>query len=79
MLTTNSRTTQTLDPCTGVAPAAPVAAVECVRPRALATSATAGFAFTGNSVIDASWLANGRKPMPKVDLHPDRWPLHSTS
>lgn len=76
MLTTNLRTTQTLDPCTDVDP---VTAVEYVRPRAFAIFAAARFASTGAASIDASWLTNGRKPMPKIDLHPDRWPLHSTS
>ncbi len=103
MLTTNLRTTQTLDPCTGVAP---VTAVECVRPgsattvtapaypfsaatactpiagsdRAFVTaSAATGTNPTEGGLIDGAWLANGRKPMPKVDLHPDRWPLQSTS
>lgn len=76
MLTTNLRTTQTLDPCTGVAPAA---AFEHVRPRTCATFATAGSAVAGITSIDAAWFTDGRTPMPKVDLHPDRWPLHSTS
>lgn len=82
MLTTSLRTTQTLDPCTGVAPVV----VECVRHRATATSIAAGsitagetFAAAGTTSIDLTWFVNDRKPMPKVDLHPDRWPLHSTS
>lgn len=70
MLTTNLRTTQTLDSCTG----------GVSRVRAFATFATTGFAFAGIASIDASWLTSGRKPMPKADFfHPDRWPLHSTS
>lgn len=99
MLTTNLRTTQTLDPTIGVAPAV---AAERVRPGSTITvtapaypfstattcAPVAGFdrAFATSSatnptegLIAGAWLANGRKPMPKVDLHPDRWPLQSTS
>ncbi len=100
MLTTNLRTTQTLDPCIGVAP---VVAVECVRPESATTVTAPAYPFsaatscapiagsdrafattsatnpTEGGLIDGAWLANGRKPMPKVDLHPDRWPLQSTS
>ena len=88
MLTTNLRTTQSLDPTTGVALAAgntcvrqeSVTAqayqVSTTRPRANALAVIAG---TRTGSFDASWSFIVRKPMPKVDLHPDRWPLHSTS
>ncbi|MGK2928291.1 MAG: hypothetical protein ACSLFO_01810, partial [Acidimicrobiales bacterium] len=85
---------------------APVAAVECVRPKSATTVTAPAYPFsaeiacapiadsdrafatasaitgtnpTEGGVIDGAWLANDRKPMPKVDLHPDRWPLQSTS
>lgn len=40
---------------------------------------TTGFGIVANGPAFAAWSFTGRKPMPKVDLHPDRWPLHSTS
>lgn len=93
MLTTNARTTQSLDPTAGVAPVGMDAAVAmdtCVRPKTVTarvyrTSATRtfanglGIAIAGTTSFDASWSFIERKPMPKVALHPDRWPLHSTS
>lgn len=76
MLSTTSRFTQTLDPTTGVARRAGVYGV-CVSARpAAAVSTTSGYQ-TAN--FGGSWTAIERKPMPMVDLHPDRWPLQSTS
>ena len=72
VLTTNLRSTQTLDP-TGVArlgAGEPVTAVAYPVCATLAPSARP-------STTAGSWLI-GRDAMPKVDFH-DRWPLHSTS
>ncbi len=80
MLTTNLRTTQALDPTTGVTRAV-------ARPFALFGTAT-GPAVCSAAVCNAtavytsangSWSFIGRTPMPKANLHPDRWPLQSTS
>ena len=93
VLTTNLRTTQSLDPTTGVAPVGMHAAgamETCERPKTVTarvyqTSTTrtfangSGTAIAGTTSFDASWSFIERKPMPKVDLHPDRWPLQSTS
>lgn len=86
MLTTNARTTQSLDPTAGVARPA---GMTCVRHRSVTAAtyqnlttrsfATATGAIAGTTSFDASWSFIERKPMPKVDLHPDRWPLQSTS
>jgi hypothetical protein len=85
VLTTNLRTTQSLDPTTGVARSA---GMTCVRHRSVTAAtyqnlttrsfATATGATAGSSFV-AAWSFIERKPMPKVDLHPDRWPLQSTS
>ncbi len=74
MLTTNLRTTQALDPTTGVtrAVARPFATSET-------TAAAVCRATAGSTFANGSWSFIGRKPMPKVNLHPDRWPLQSTS
>ena len=73
MLSTNLRSTQTLDPTTGVT--RPVA-----RPYATAVTTAAVCTETAASAFtNGSWSFIGRKPMAKVDLHPDRWPLQSTS
>lgn len=51
-----------------------------------ATFATAGSVFVTTTGIDlgcgsttGAWSAMDAKPMSKVDLHPDRWPLLSPS
>lgn len=80
MLSTSSRFTQTLDPNAGVARRAGASVVETavsgVALSGFCVSTTSGYP-TGN--FGGSWTAIERKPMPKVDLHPDRWPLQSTS
>ena len=84
MLTTNLRSTQTLDPATGAAPAGPAVApvtvaaypVCATRPRAAATSALRPCTTTG--FTNGSWSSIGLDVMPKVDFH-DRWPLRSPS
>lgn len=86
VLTTNLRTTQSLDP-TGVTAAAVMTRVrrESVTAPVYQASTTRSFVdglatcIAGTTSFDASWSFIERKPMPKVDLHPDRWPLHSTS
>lgn len=83
MLSTSTRFTQSLD--SGVARAsvvsasvsAPAAGGNCVnRAAAAALVSTAGYPTAFGTGM---WTLIERKPMPKVDLHPDRWPLHSTS
>ncbi len=71
MLSTSSRFTQTLDPTTGVV---------CVSSSRVPSAAAA--TVSGYPTVNAfggSWTLIERKPMPMVDLHPDRWPLQSTS
>ena len=71
MLTTNLRFTQTLDP-TGA-------------PRLVdglntgASTVTAAAYRACATTTSGLWSINGLESMPKVDFHPDRWPLHSTS
>ena len=88
MLTTNLRSTQTLDPTAGAARAdvpahlgsAPVTAaaypVCTTRLRAAATPALRPCTTTG--LPNGSWSSIGLDEMPKVDFH-DRWPLRSPS
>lgn len=88
MLTTNLRSTQTLDP-TGVARAqdavrggscavtAPAYRV-CTTGLSLGTTTSRPTAGLASATTAATWSANGLEIMPKVDFH-DRWPLHSTS
>jgi hypothetical protein len=84
VLTTNLRSTQTLDPAAGAARAdlgvATVTAaaypVCTTRPRAAATSALRPNTATG--FANGSWSSIGLDAMPKVDFH-DRWPLRSPS
>ena len=67
MLTTNLRSTQTLDPTGAARLTTGSSPVTAAAYRACATR-TSGL-----------WTIDGLEPMPKVDFHPDRWPLHSTS
>lgn len=84
MLTTNLRSTQTLDPaagaarpaCAGSAPVtAPAYPVCATRLRAATTSA---FRPSTTGLTNGSWSSIGLDEMPKVDFH-DRWPLRSPS
>ena len=83
MLTTNLRSTQTLDPAAGAARAelrsAAVTAtaypVCTARPRTATTSALRPSTTTG--LTNGSWSSIGLDVMPKVDFH-DRWPLRSS-
>ena len=90
MLSTNLRTTRTLDPCTDVT-VNPVAG--CAR-RAAVTAASyrlrasqvsvvrpsASTVISGITTSGSVWAFDGHnKTMPKIHLRPDRWPLHSTS
>lgn len=82
MLTTDLRTTQ----LTGLAGVTRVAATDRRRTadsRSLATSG-ATFGVFGSylgcgSTATGVWSIIDAKPMSKVDLHPDRWPLLSPS
>lgn len=88
MLTTNLRSTQTLDP-TGVArpqgaERGGACAVTAPAYRACTTGLSLGTTTSrpktgfASAPTAATWSANGLEIMPKVDFH-DRWPLHSTS
>ena len=72
VLTTNLRSTQTLDP-TGVARLRAGAPVTAAAYLVCATNASSA----RPSTTTGSWTI-GLEAMPKVDFH-DRWPLHSTS
>jgi hypothetical protein len=72
VLTTNLRSTQTLDP-TGVARLGANEPVTAAAYPVCATSASSA----RPSTTTGSWTI-GLEAMPKVDFH-DRWPLHSTS
>jgi hypothetical protein len=87
VLTTNLRSTQTLDP-TGVARAQALAGGACAVTApayrvctpglSLGTTTSRPKAGLASAPTATTWSANGLEIMPKVDFH-DRWPLHSTS
>ena len=86
MLSTKLRTTQTLDPTAGVAPAAVVAPAcqestdrKPVTARVYPTGADQGSATRPFVSFGTAWSLIGHTSMSKVALRPDRWPLQSTS
>lgn len=83
MLTTDLRTTQLTGPA-GVARFAAPDRRHTADSRSLATSGAAfgnvfGSYLGCGSTVTGVWSIIDAKPMSKVDLHPDRWPLLSPS
>jgi hypothetical protein len=95
VLTTNLRSTQTLDPAgvarsTATRTAGGVAggvatgwggtgSVTTSSYPVCATHPSVASVVSAANAIGGAWSITGLAPMPKVDFHPDRWPLHSTS